>query len=919
MVVILNMGTLYLGDSYMLRIDSAILDTSKVISKNINKFDVSDRGLLSQNILSQLRNFVEYVAEKVYAKGVDIDPNNYKQKEKALKFVKTQGKLRFLTKFHSLLQKSVSHYTIDEDGSERLMLKYYEYLLKIKVFLKNTYDLEVLENISSFPLNLDSHLMEYYEKIVEKINNKKLNPSRSMYNDRYYIQKIKPFFVNQDIYYEVTFTAAIDKVSKFDRVIAFTNLDIMDNYAVKFSIHNDEISIMGKTMFIQIIDNWEVSIRPCELSNFIRIFGKRSNIDTGNVEYRELMQFLTETQINLADLVESSEAFYTWVRNKVTQEARAVYFFNILDKCRNIVRTDAPGINIIKYLLYKMNNKIEKLQYKNESCEKLSNLYLKYECIPFDQMPFNTSLKGHNPKIYDLLECIDTSGRDYEFFARIIKNNTEKKGMLFTPKSDITGFDNMDELIREYNSLVYYKHLGRHIKEYKNHLYIREYADDSAEIIKKIKKLSGKGVVGYSNFVKSWLQNTTYKIDCEEKVIALTHMFENSRVALIYGSAGTGKSTLIDYISNLFNDKTKIFLANTNPAVDNLRRKVSAAKCEFKTIKKFLSQYNKSTDADLLIIDECSTVSNRDMCKILNTANFKLLVLVGDVFQIESILFGNWFNIARSFIPEKLCTELAKTYRSTNEELLTVWDRVRKLDDAILEPMVKNNYSVALDQTIFEHSDDDEIILCLNYDGLYGINNINRFLQSSNYNLAVEWGINLYKVGDPILFNESERFAPLIYNNMKGKIVDIEKLDYKIRFNIELEIAINELDEEIYDFDFVGNSANGNTIISFWTNKYKSTDEDDDSMDTIIPFQVAYAVSIHKAQGLEYRSVKVVITNEVEDLITHNIFYTAITRAKEKLKIYWTPETENKILNSFEIKNNHKDAALLSSLYKLDS
>ena len=48
----------------------------------------------------------------------------------------------------------------------------------------------------------------------------------------------------------------------------------------------------------------------------------------------------------------------------------------------------------------------------------------------------------------------------------------------------------------------------------------------------------------------------------------------------------------------------------------------------------------------------------------------------------------------------------------------------------------------------------------------------------------------------------------------------------------------------------------------------------------------AYALSIHKAQGLEYDSVKVVITNDVEDMITSNIFYTAVTRSKDKLKIY---------------------------------
>ena len=77
-------------------------------------------------------------------------------------------------------------------------------------------------------------------------------------------------------------------------------------------------------------------------------------------------------------------------------------------------------------------------------------------------------------------------------------------------------------------------------------------------------------------------------------------------------------------------------------------------------------------------------------------------------------------------------------------------------------------------------------------------------------------------------------------------------------------------------------------------------------------------VSIHKAQGLEYKSVKIVITDEVEEQITHNIFYTAITRAKEKLKIYWSPETENKviknILDNSRIKNIKRDIGLLKKL-----
>jgi len=80
-----------------------------------------------------------------------------------------------------------------------------------------------------------------------------------------------------------------------------------------------------------------------------------------------------------------------------------------------------------------------------------------------------------------------------------------------------------------------------------------------------------------------------------------------------------------------------------------------------------------------------------------------------------------------------------------------------------------------------------------------------------------------------------------------------------------------------------------------------------------VPFQVAYAVSIHKAQGLEYDSVKIVITDANEDDIMHSIFYTAVTRAREHLKIFWTPETQQGVLKRLRHSANRKDVALLAS------
>lgn len=109
-------------------------------------------------------------------------------------------------------------------------------------------------------------------------------------------------------------------------------------------------------------------------------------------------------------------------------------------------------------------------------------------------MPYCTSLRQHNPKIFDLFESIPVLGHEHELFARYIKNNTEIEGHLFTPKSEIEGFDDINGLMRKYNSSLYYKHIGRRIEEYKDHLYIKSYVEDSTEIIKKLQELASSGV-----------------------------------------------------------------------------------------------------------------------------------------------------------------------------------------------------------------------------------------------------------------------------------------------------------------------------------------------------------------------------------------------------------------------------------------
>lgn len=894
----------------MTTVSKQIQNADEAICRNIESL-AGERPLLSQNVLSQLRNLVEGIVVRLHTGFPDAE-FHYNAVEPGLAFVRSQAKFNFLGKFHKLIQKSSSHYTLDGDASERLMLKYYEYLHRIRSLLQDSCGVSVLANLEDFPVDLDPSLREYHEKIAARIEAIRSAPRDSNSRDRYYIHKTRPFFVGGRIYYEVTFYRAVNKVSKFDRIIAFTSIDMTDKYAAMLTLQQDSIEVLGQKMPIMIIRAWEVSIRPCEFNNFARLLGITIKVQITSAEYRYLMGWLTAGSGSLLDLFEMPDNKYATARAEGTSSGAKPQIFTVLDEARRIVRLAAPCHNVLRYLMLRMHNQIIKSQYYWEGCRHLSGMKLSYGCIPFDTMPFCTSLPGHNPRYWDLVESLDVAtDRRHELLARHVKNNVEHHGILYTPIVDIEAFGEVNSLISTYNNNLYYKHRGRQLVLDKGHIFVCEYEDDTVAIVERLQKFASSGIAGYTQAVERWLNETPRSIDDVAKKDALKQLFSQSRVALVYGAAGTGKSTMVNHIAHYFNDKEKLFLAHTHPAKDNLERKVNAQNSTFRTIGSQIHRKTSSPEYDLLIIDECSTVSNADLIQVLDKTSFKLLVLVGDVYQIESIQFGNWFSIIRAFIPSTSVFELTTPFRTKNVSLLSFWDRVRNIDDDIAEIMAHNGYSTDLDKTLFETQGQDEIILCLNYDGLYGINNINKFLQSSNPGAATTWGVSTYKIGDPVLFNETERFRSVIYNNLKGRIIGIDTFPDRIQFEVELDRPLSEFDVDgVEQLEWMGEST-----VRFSVYEHDKSDEkdDDDSLHTTVPFQVAYAVSIHKAQGLEYDSVKIVITDANEDNITHSIFYTAVTRARKHLRIFWTPETQQGVLQHLRHQENSKDVALLAS------
>lgn len=897
-------------------IDEQIRNIDQTICNNIDLLEFSGvtRAIISQNLLAQSRNLVEHIAVKGYSNGADIMAD-WETIPKALEFIKHDNKYLFLRKFHGFLQESKSHYTPNSDGAERLTLKYYEYYIMLREFVKKQYGLDILHNIDKFPINTDESIIGYYRAVTQCLT-KSYRDIDYIRNERLYVMRSKPVIVNKSIIYENTLIPANDVVSKFDRFIAFSKFMLPDHYAVRADIRGEQIIVENQQMPVNILNNYQVSIRPCELNNFAKVFGYFIEMNQGLAEYQGLMNYLTQTGGSITDIITSTDMQYTEIKSQILQKSRTVKFYDVLDKARNVALKNMPGENIVRYLSYTMRNKVIKSQICDERNKLLSGLYLKYGAIPFETMPFCTSLIGHNPEMEDIFGCITESNNESQLLAKYVQTNTTSNGHLYTKIDDVAHLGDIDYLIKEHNSKLYKTHHSRDLCRFgKKYIYINEHYEDTKRILEELINLSKEGVSGYRNFAMYWMNENPETVNCEEKKIILQDMFVDSKVALIYGAAGTGKTYLLNHIAQLFDDRTKLFLANTNPAVDNLRRKMKAQNCDFSTIAMFVKKSNVNVTYDMLIMDECSMVSNSDMRKVIEKANYKLLVLVGDTYQIEAISFGNWFALAKYFLPKITWNELTTLFRAKNSELLELWTKVRRLENDVTEHLVNYGYSSVLNESIFQHSADDEIILCLNYNGLYGINNINKFLQNNNPSQAVRWGLWIYKVGDPVLFNDSQRFSPVLFNNLKGKIVDIEIEDNgnRIWFSIEIDKVISEFDIEDIDLELLNPDEFGKSIIKFYVDKNTDLEEENDVLlDTVVPFQIAYAVSIHKAQGLEYESVKIVITEDIDEMITHNIFYTAITRARSNLKIYWSPESQQRVISRFEKMDAKNDATIFS-------
>ena len=553
----------------------------------------------------------------------------------------------------------------------------------------------------------------------------------------------------------------------------------------------------------------------------------------------------------------------------------------------------------------------------DDSIEKIN---LKKGIYPFEKSPFSSGLINHNPSYNDLINIFGYYEHVTEILARTVSNVSNESSCIYIPNEKISNND-ISMIIEKYNSQFNKESIShRKILQFGKYTFLAENEINTINLIRLINEyVNAINFSHYKEFAESQIKELNLEFQDSNKENSLKTLFTSGSIFCVYGSAGTGKSFFASYVLKVLKNLKTICIASTNPAVDNMKRKFADNSVQYMTITKYLKEFKIDSRIDLLIIDECSTISTKDMYNILNQTKPKLLLLLGDIFQIHSISFGNWFSILKEFIPCRCYIDLQTQFRTDSETLIDFWKEVRNIGQNIQEKLAVNQISHVFDDTVFKKNYPDEIILCLNYDGLYGINNINKILQIENKNKSYKWKQYIFKKDDPIIFHETYKYRDIFYNNLKGKIEKIDESQKSFIFTIRVCKILNPILCKSCGVELLSIDENmKESIVKFSFNKFTEDVYDKDTDGSIaFPFQVAYALSIHKAQGLEYDSVKLIISNEVEENITHSIFYTAITRARKNLTIYWTPETENKIVNSFKIQNYKNDANILKQRIKI--
>lgn len=403
-----------------------------------------------------------------------------------------------------------------------------------------------------------------------------------------------------------------------------------------------------------------------------------------------------------------------------------------------------------------------------------------------------------------------------------------------------------------------------------------------------------------NNFISAY--QSTNNVTFNNKQLKMINALFSTTVGIhiLTGLPGTGKSSVvrcIKYICEQLSLKCAL-VAPTGKSANRLGKDAFTIHRLLEVIPEkdgsFVFKHNERNrlDYEVLVVDEVSMLDVNIFYSLLlacNKTDFRL-ILMGDNNQLPSVDYGDILNclLASKVIPH---IHLTKIYRQDENNPIILLAKsivsgkipnMTLYNHDFIEFIEMKDNSMILERImrIYNSLNGDVQILIPTKSGTVGTIAVNEFIHKSLYNEPEIGDVTKtkYKYGEKIICT-----ANTYFKNEKG----------------EVNIAKSVFNGECGIFEKYTESQTG-IIVS-------------DSKKVSCPIKnldYGYAISVHKSQGSEYKNVLIVLHDSQSVMLNRQVLYTAVTRAKNNLKIIGTYDTIKKCVET----NNNVRLDILDDL-----
>lgn len=383
---------------------------------------------------------------------------------------------------------------------------------------------------------------------------------------------------------------------------------------------------------------------------------------------------------------------------------------------------------------------------------------------------------------------------------------------------------------------------------------------------------------------------------------AIKQAMENG-ILVITGGPGTGKTTTINTLIKIF-EKLKMKVALGAPTGRASKRMTEATGKEAKTIHRMLElgfaeeddavmfQRNEENplESDVIIIDEVSMVDILLMHSLMKAITVGTrLILVGDVDQLPSVGAGN---VLKDIIESKIVkvVRLNEIFRQAKESMIIV--NAHKINEGqypLLNVKEKDFYFITKKQ----RKDIVETIVELvkerlpkhyHYDSIRDIQVLTPMKKSEigsiSFNKELQKALN-----PPARWKKEKEMKEKIFR-VGDKVMQI-KNNYTLKWESQDPDSEEEKGEGIFngDIGYIFSIDDEEQEMKVIFDDYRLVTYNYSQLDEL---ELAYCITIHKSQGSEFPVVVMPIAWGPPMLLTRNLLYTAITRAKKLVVLVGT-------------------------------